>query len=121
MARILAVDDDESFGKMLRISLIRLGHNVVVAKNGSEAIREFQREKPDLVLTDIVMPDKEGLETIMELRRLDPTVKIIAMSSGGGGPEGEFLVLAEDLGAAATLAKPFTLDDIKAALEKVRK
>lgn len=119
MSRILLVDDDESFRKMLRITLGKMGHQVVEAPNGKEALKLFQDSPPDLVMTDLIMPEKEGLETIRELRRSNPMVKIIAMSGGGRVNPGDFLKVAKILGANTVLAKPFTNEELTAALRDV--
>jgi CheY-like chemotaxis protein len=120
MPRILLVDDDESFRPMLQATLERFGHEVTAAKNGNEAIARYRERPADLVITDLVMPDKEGVETIRELRRETPPARIIAMSGGGRNNPSVYLTLASQLGAARLLAKPFShaelLDAIEAAL-----
>src|SRR5687767_14027836 len=100
MASILLVEDDEQLRPMLKLVLERGGHQVQEAGNGKEALKIYLRHPTDLVVTDLVMPDKEGLETILELRRIYPDVKIIAMSGGGrtGGGQG-YLELARKFGA----------------------
>lgn len=108
MIRILVVDDDDPLRKILSITLARMGHHVVEARNGKEALQLCQAEPPDIVLTDIVMPEKEGIETIGALRRFHPNVKIIAMSGGGSGSASDYLKIAKHLGARVTLAKPFS-------------
>lgn len=120
MQRILVVDDDEPFRLMLEKTLTRAGYEVESVSNGRSAI-EVQRQRPAaLVITDIVMPEKEGIETIMELRRLDPQVRIIAMSGGGWSRSGLNLEVAKKLGARAALEKPFAqqklLDAVAEAL-----
>ena len=108
MARILIIDDDDHIRKMLRIMLENAGYNEVEdAENGYIGMKLIRKNPFDLVITDIVMPEKEGIETIMELRRDFPAVKIIAMSGGGKiGPE-TYLEMAGHLGAGKALAKPF--------------
>lgn len=96
---------------MLRIMLEREGHEVLTANDGDHAINTLKANHADLVITDIVMPHKEGLETIMELRREYPAVKIIAMT-GFRPPTGSYLAMASVLGAHHTLRKPFALDDL---------
>lgn len=120
MTRILLVDDDELLRRMLRLTLIKMGHVVIEAVNGNEALRLCQTEPPDIVLTDLIMPEKEGIETIRELRRLHPDVKIIAMSGGGRGSAKDYLVIAKRLGAAHTLNKPFTNEELAGAIAAVR-
>ena len=120
MASILLVEDDEQLRPLLRLVLERGGHQVVEAGNGKEALEIYLRKPTDLVVTDLVMPDKEGLETILELRRIYPDVKIIAMSGGGrtGGTEG-YLDLAKKFGANHILTKPFSNQEILEGIQMV--
>ncbi len=113
MKRILVIDDDEQFRPMLRRMLQCAGYEVVAAANGMEGIRLIRREPADLVITDIFMPEKEGLETIRELHQEFPQLKIIAIS-GGSDQTQEFSALpyAGKLGATGTLAKPFRRDEL---------
>src|SRR5258706_8215990 len=95
-----------------------MGHNVVQARNGAEAIASFQKTKVDLVITDLLMPEKDGFETIRRFRKLSPGLKIIAMSGGGQIGPALYLDLAEQLGAGSVLVKPFSTDDLTAAVTK---
>lgn len=108
MAKILIIDDEDQYRSTLKKMLEKAGYNEIEeAANGSAGLKIFQRHHFDLVITDIIMPEKEGIETIVELLRIDPRIKIIAMSGGGRiGPE-NYLELARHLGAGKTLAKPF--------------
>ena len=115
MPRILLIDDDALLRRMLRLTLESLGHTVDEAADGDEGLARFGAEPPDLVLTDLIMPGKEGMETIIELRRDYPDVKVIAMSGGRSGVI-EFLKAARLLGAAAILQKPFTTEVLAAAI-----
>jgi CheY-like chemotaxis protein len=100
--------------------LEQAGHQVAEAPNGNEGLRLCQQLNPDLIVTDIIMPEKEGLETIMELRRDFPLVKVIAISGGGQTMAGSTcLHLAKRLGAAKTLAKPFSKQELLAAVREV--
>ncbi|MCD4750789.1 MAG: response regulator [Thermoanaerobaculales bacterium] len=112
MVQILVIDDDDviraSLCEMLRLS----GFEVRTAENGHVGMNLFAQAPADLVITDIVMPEKEGLETIVELRRLCPKVKIIAISGGLTGPAKGYLAAARGLGADRVLSKPFTLQDL---------
>ncbi len=119
MPRILLVDDDDSFRKMLRLSLVRLGHEVVEARDGKEAVRLVREGPPDVMVTDLVMPEKEGLETIDEVRRQYPGLEIIAMSGGGRVNASDYLKIARAMGADQVLAKPFSIDEIAASLSSV--
>lgn len=106
MAKILVFDDEPSILLMIKKLLEKGGHEVEIALNGKEGMTLFEKNKPDLLITDIIMPEKEGLETIFELRRQYPELKIIAISGGGRiGPDG-YLPGAKLLGANAVFAKP---------------
>lgn len=108
MARILVIDDEELARFTLREILETAGHEVSEARNGNEGIA-FQKAQPfDLVITDIIMPEKEGVETIIEMKRDCPGVKIIGISGGGRTRNLDFLKLAKQFGAMRVLAKPFT-------------
>ena len=117
MSRILLVDDDESFRPMLHETLERFGYEVVTAVNGREASDRYRERPADLVLTDLIMPDKEGLETIRDLRRLWPDARIIAMSGGGRTNADNYLKMARTMGAAEVLSKPFSNKELLAAIE----
>ena len=89
MAKILVIDDEPSILLMIKKMLEKEGHEVDLALNGRDGMELFENIKPDLVITDIIMPEKEGLETIFELRKKNPGLKIIAISGGGRiSPEG---------------------------------
>ena len=108
MAKILLVDDNADILKTHGAVLRRAGHEVVTAANCNEALRLAEQNAFDLVITDLVMPDKEGIETILALRQLTPDLKIIAMSGGGRINANDYLIIARQCGAAQTLAKPFS-------------
>jgi len=106
MAKILVLDDEASIVLMIKKMLERAGHEVEMAFNGKEGMILFEQNKPDLLITDIIMPEKEGLETIFELRQKYPDLKIIAISGGGRiSPEG-YLPGAKLLGADLVFQKP---------------
>ncbi|HLP72390.1 MAG TPA: response regulator [Bacteroidales bacterium] len=106
MAKILVFDDEPSILLMIKKMLEKAGHEVDIALNGKEGMELFDKHKPDLVITDIIMPEKEGLETIIALRKNYPDLKIIAISGGGRiGPDG-YLPGAKLLGANAVFTKP---------------
>ena len=119
MARILVVDDNTTLRMMMRETLEKAGHEVVEACNGVEGIERAHAESFDLVITDIIMPDKEGIETIIELRKSYPDLKIIAASAGGKVNAEEYLETAKAFGANLTLVKPFGRKDILQAVDKV--
>jgi CheY-like chemotaxis protein len=108
MARILVVDDEEPVRFTIRARLESAGHEVDEAKNGKEAIESQTAGPFDLIITDIIMPEKEGVETIFELKRDYPDLKIIAISGGGRTKNLDFLKLASGFGADKILAKPFS-------------
>jgi CheY-like chemotaxis protein len=109
MANILVVDDEVAFVKAQAEFLRRSGHTASTAANGKEAMNLVAHNDFDLVITDIIMPEKEGLETIAELRRTAPKIKIIAMSGGAVLIDAkDSLSIARMFGASLTLAKPFS-------------
>jgi CheY-like chemotaxis protein len=114
-ARILIVDDDAGVRQVLRSMLVPAGYHVEVAVNGREAVERLREETFDLVITDLVMPEQEGIETIKILRRDFPGVKIIAISGAFGG---DYLRIAGYLGAHRTLAKPVRMDTVIRAVEE---
>jgi len=119
MARILIIEDDDQTRSMLRQVLEREGYEVVDAPDGREGIRLYRGKPTDLIITDIIMPEKEGIETIMELKRDFPDVKIIAMSGGGRiGPD-EYLHVAKKLGAQRTFAKPVEREEMLKAIREL--
>ena len=118
-ARILVVDDNASVRRSLAALLTRAGHDVIQAANGSEASRVWREVELDLIILDLFMPEKDGIETMVELRAFVPGIPIIVMSGGGGdGSRLDMLNAAELLGASLSIEKPFTLAEM---LEAVRK
>jgi DNA-binding response OmpR family regulator len=116
MVKIIVVDDDPGVRSTVTRILEREGHIVMSAEDGEMGMRLARTERPDLVVTDLIMPDKDGIEIIQELRAERPDLKILAMSGGGRvGPTGP-LADAEFFGADASLAKPFTTEDLTAAV-----
>jgi len=111
--RILIIDDDVYIRETLRIILERWGYEIEEASNGKTGLKIHHNNPVDLVIMDIIMPEKEGLETIMELRRDSPEVKIIAISGGGIIDAQECLYFAEKLGAQEIIAKPFGMNELK--------
>jgi CheY-like chemotaxis protein len=108
MAHILLVDDNADLLKLQSEFLRCSGHHVKTASNGNEAISLTKDHRFDLVITDLIMPEKEGIETILELRRSYPGIKIIAISGGGRAGARDHLAIAKGVGALHTLAKPFS-------------
>ena len=119
MARILIVDDEEQLRDVLKSVLQEEGHEIVEAGNGYAAMEEFRKAPTELIITDIVMPDKEGLETIIDFRRTYPDVRIIAMSGGGRNSPQDYLDMAKKLGATEVIAKPFSIDDFLSCVNRV--
>jgi CheY-like chemotaxis protein len=119
MARILIVDDEPDILVILERMLRKLNHETVLAVNGREAVRRLEEGPVDLIITDLIMPESEGIETIAAVRKRWPGVKIIAMSGGGRQSPMPYLAVAATLGADATLAKPFERSDLVDALQHV--
>jgi CheY-like chemotaxis protein len=117
MARILIIDDDGLFRSMLGATLVHFGHTVVEAGNGAEGLKLFKRGEPDLIITDLVMPEMEGFEVLMNLKKLNPGAKVMVMSGGVRGPTVDFLEIANRLGASGVLAKPFSTDALLKAID----
>jgi CheY-like chemotaxis protein len=110
--RILVIDDEEPVRLIVREMLILEGYEVVIAANGKVGLQLFRSDPTDLIITDIFMPEMEGLETIRELHREYPGVKIIAMSGGGESGMLSFLSYAKRFGALRTLRKPFSREEL---------
>lgn len=119
MARILVIDDNNEVRRMIRQALELHGHNVVDAGDGVQALAQFRNCVTDLVITDIVMPEMEGLETIIELRAMDASVKILAISGGGSFVPDGYLRWAEMLGADRRLEKPFTVQQLVSVVNEL--
>ena len=119
MARILLVDDDRQIRDMLKLTLERADHVVMEAENGVQAVDLYDAEEHDLVITDIVMPEKEGIETIMELRKINPSVRIIAISGGGRINPDDYLSWARRFGVNHTFTKPVMRDLLLEAIEEL--
>jgi DNA-binding response OmpR family regulator len=118
MARVLVIDDDVDLRKTIRKMLQLDGYDVVEADDGRSGIESFRTKPANLVITDILMPGQEGIETITALRRHDPKVKILAISGGGRTGRLDFLDIAKKFGADDSLAKPFRSREL---LERVQK
>ena len=106
MHSILLIEDDDSLRELLRTTLVTAGYSVLEAVNGRHGVRAFRKTPTDLVITDLYMPERDGLEVIEALRRSHPRVKVLAIS-GASGTMGYF-PLAQSLGAVAVLPKPFS-------------
>ena len=117
--KILVIDDDEQMRVLLRQVMEWAGHEVVEAADGREGTRLQRQHRADLVITDLIMPEQEGLETITALRRDYPGLKIIAISGGGRiGPEA-YLPAAQELGANRVFSKPFDVRELARAVKEL--
>jgi len=116
MQKILIIDDESHILLMLKKMLGRAGYEIELAGNGKEGLDIFKRSQPDLVITDIIMPEKEGLETIREMRKTKKDLKIIAMSGGGKVSADSYLDIARIFGANKIIAKPFTKVEMVSAV-----
>jgi len=117
MAKILVIDDEEQLRDLLKQMLSRDGHEVMTASDGVEGMRSFDQFSPDVVITDIIMPNKDGIEVITELLCRDSKIAIIAISGGRRAITAEFnLESAELLGVKGILSKPFTREQLREAV-----
>jgi DNA-binding response OmpR family regulator len=117
--KILVIDDDAKITRVLDLKLSKAGYQVIVAANGKAGLNLFRAQRPDMVITDILMPGKDGLETIIELRRDFPEVKIVALSGGGRIGAHEYLDLAKKFGAQYAFTKPFTGKEVLQAVREL--
>lgn len=109
MKTILITDDEDKIRKLLRLVFEKRGYQVIEARDGKEAVRQYEANRPDLLITDIVMPEKEGIETIFELKKNYPGFKAIAISGGGRVNPKKYLAIAKSIGVAATMEKPLDM------------
>jgi len=121
MESILIIDDEPQIRSMIRLILEREGYAVMEASDGIEGLRLFREKPADLVITDLIMPNKDGIGMIIEIKKEFPNVKIVAMSGGGlNRPEG-YLRGAQKLGAACTLSKPINRQELLRAVKDTLK
>lgn len=118
MTRILLVDDDDLSRGAVHKMLERAGYSVSSTGHGKEVIARYRAEPVDLVITDLIMPDTDGLEIIQLLRRMDPQVRILAISGGGRVDAEEYLSVAQKFGAIGVLPKPFSGQELKQSVER---
>ncbi len=116
MARVLVVDDDDLLRETVVLALERARHTVHQAGDGLTALEVLDRESVDVVVSDIVMPEVDGIGLILAMRKRHPRLRVVAMSGGGRTRNMDFLRMASALGAHATLPKPFTPDQLLAAV-----
>ncbi|MFH1019632.1 MAG: response regulator [Pseudomonadota bacterium] len=119
MARILIVEDEHMVRELLSEVLTKAGYEVSTAENGSAAYKLCQISDFDLIITDIIMPEMDGLELIQEMKKRLPQMKIIAMSGGGRCSPQDYLEISGALGVSSTIAKPFTNHHLLDLVEKV--
>lgn len=117
MAKILVVDDEAQVRGMLVKMLSVEQHEIIEAENGDQGCKKYREHRPDLLITDLVMPEKNGIDMILELKKEFPAIRIVAIS-GGGGITGSFdyLPIAKLMGALHILQKPFSLQALKSAV-----
>jgi len=112
MGIVLVVDDEQNIRDVLKRALENKGHEVIVARNGIEGNDMYLKHNPDVVILDIIMPEQEGIETLMKLKAVDKNVKIIAVSGGGMGSAENYLDNALKLGAKAAYEKPVNIGEL---------
>jgi CheY-like chemotaxis protein len=119
MATILVIDDDTTARTVIVEMLTENGHQTVEARDGDEGLELFNEGKFDIVITDLIMPNVEGIETIIKLKKRHPAVNIIAVSGGGRISAVDHLSLAEKFDVNKTLTKPFRKDDLLKAVDEI--
>ena len=112
MSGILIVEDDNDLRDMLKTALIRSNFTVFEAGNGKDAIVHFKPGVTDVVITDLIMPEEDGLKVIMKIREIKPDIKVVAISGGGKAGPANYLDMAKALGADSVFYKPFSLNDL---------
>jgi CheY-like chemotaxis protein len=121
VAHILLIDDDDSVRRSLAKILERAEHRVTAAADGAEGLRALQEDRPDLIITDVYMPEMDGIEILIRIRDADPELPVVVISGGGFAPADFVLEDASQLGADAILSKPFersvVLDTVRRALK----
>lgn len=119
MAKILVVDDDTMVRMTIRACLLRAGHEVLEAGDGYEAIGVLEKVEIELVVSDIIMPEVDGIGLLLKLRKQFPLLRVIVISGGGRAQNVDFLRMAQTLGADQVLAKPFTPEQLLTAVQAV--
>ena len=118
--KVLVIEDDEAVQKFICKILVSAGHTVVTAGNGREGLAEIKNNNDvSIVITDLLMPEKEGIETIADIKKLWPEIKILAISGGGVIDPEFYLMNASALGANLTLKKPFTRPELLSVIENL--
>lgn len=119
MEKILVIDDDKVIRIILKQLFEQAGYEVCEAVDGVQGMRLFKQEAPDLVVTDLIMPEKEGIEVIREMKITDPDAKIVAISGGGVGKAYAYLSLAQSMGAAHVFEKPLDVNLMLNTVDKM--
>jgi CheY-like chemotaxis protein len=119
MASILVIDDEAAMRGVMRRALERAGHKVAEAENGEAALAVLDKRAFDVVITDVIMPERDGVETIREMRRRRSPAKILVITGGGPAKHMEYLGIAEIFGADRSLAKPFKLAALVDVVEEM--
>ncbi|MCP4109394.1 MAG: response regulator [Desulfobacteraceae bacterium] len=119
MVRILIIDDDVEIREMLKEVFEQEGYETIIAPDGEVAVKCYRDQQADVVITDIIMPEKEGIETIMELKQEFPDVRIIAISGGGRISPDNYLKMAKDFGAMRTFTKPVRIEKLLEAVKEL--
>ena len=121
MARVLIIDDDEAIRSVFARFLTGKGYDVVVAEDGRQGLRSLEEEPVDLVVTDIMMPEVDGLEVVMAIQGKDTSIPVVAISGGMHAMPMDFLPMAKKFGAVEVLYKPVELEDLLTAVESALK
>lgn len=119
MYDILVVDDEPMIREGLKVALELEGHTATTASDGNEALRMISEKKPDLIITDIIMPESDGIEVICSVKENNPEIKILAISGGGRISAKDHLKIAKQLGATGVLTKPFSTTDLLSEIDKL--
>jgi len=117
--KVVVIDDNAEIRHVIELKLRTQGYKVITAANGKEGLNLIKSKQPDVVITDIIMPEKEGIEVITEVRRDFPDVKIIAMSGGGLIGPHEYLSWTKMMGVQHTFTKPFAINEILEAVNEL--
>lgn len=119
MAGILIVEDDKDLREMLKNSLAKKKYTIVEASNGKEALLKFKPAITDLVITDLIMPDEDGLKVIMKIKEIKPAIKVFAISGGGKAGPANYLNIARALGADEVFPKPFSVNELISKIDSM--
>ena len=119
MHTVLLIDDDPGVRSVLRLMLQSLNVQIIEAADGIAGLLFFRNHSPALVITDIMMPEKDGIEILREMRAINPEARIIAISGGGGGKYANALALARELGAVAAFEKPLHREQFVTTVSRV--